>query len=108
MLDVTSTQMEMEEVEDNNEEDVLIEQGLRTASDFLSTRDGEPAVEAILAGETATAAKDGVDFEDDLNTGSQRDNFINTVLITAHNFDGLEICQDNNLILSADQLRQVE
>jgi hypothetical protein len=73
------------------------------ASNFLSTRDG--AIEAILAGETTSAAKDGADFEDNSNTSSRRDNFINIVLIITYSFDGLEIYQNNNLILSTDQFR---
>jgi hypothetical protein len=100
LADVTSTPMETEE-EENDEEHALIEQGLHMASDFLNTRDGEPAVEATLVGVTAT------DLEDGSSTSSQRDNFINTALITMHSFDRLEIWQDNDLILSADQLRQV-
>jgi hypothetical protein len=73
LADVTSALVETEEDEDNK--DTLIEQGFRMASDFLSTRDGEPAIEAILAGETATA-KNGADLEDGSSTSSQRDNFI--------------------------------
>ena len=93
LADTMSTPIE----EDKDDEYALIEQGLRMASDFLSTRAGEPAV---------TAAKDGAGLENDSGTSLQRDNFTNTALITAHGFEGLEICQ-NNLILSADQLRQV-
>ena len=58
LADVTSAPMETGEEEDD-EKDTLIEQELHMASDFLSTRNGEPATEAALAGVTATDLEDG-------------------------------------------------
>jgi hypothetical protein len=43
----------------NIKENILIEQELYMASDFLSTRDGEPVIEATVAGVTATDLEDG-------------------------------------------------